>query len=302
MVRFAEARNREEMNELETDPTRSTSPELNRRAFVGLTAAATAGITGAARASAQTQGALGEPHPPLVPENHPAITVERVSLRRPDGTVPSYAAWPVRALANVGSVVVIQHIWGVDESIRDVVRRLAAAGYAAIAPDLYSRFGAPSGDGVTDIDVFRPYAKDLDRKQYDGDIRAAALWLTTKFPQSKVGVMGFCMGGHIALIQALDNADVFAVVAPFYGSLGGIDPLAMQMPVCGSYGARDTSIPQDDVRAFRDALRVANDIRVYNTAGHAFFDDQRASYVPAAAVDAWKRTLDCFKKYLDLKR
>ena len=66
--------------------------------------------------------------------------------------------------------------------------------------------------------------------------------------------MGFCMGGHIALIQALDNADVFACVAPFYGSLGGIDPLAMQMPVCGSYGARDTSIPSDDVRAFRDRV------------------------------------------------
>jgi carboxymethylenebutenolidase len=287
------------MKELETDPTRATSPDLNRRAFVGLSAAMTAGVTTLSRAGAQTQGALGEPHPPLVPENHPAISVERVAIRRPDATVPGYAAWPARALPNVGSVVVIQHIWGVDESIRDVVRRLAAAGYAAIAPDLYSRFGAPSGDGSTDIDTFRPYAKQLDRKQYDGDIRAAALWLTAKFPQTKVAVMGFCMGGHIALIQALDNADVFAVVAPFYGSLPGIDPLAITMPVCGSYGARDTSIPQEDVRAFRDALRVANDIRVYNTAGHAFFDDQRSSYVPAAAVDAWKRTLDCFKKYLE---
>ena len=71
------------------------------------------------------------------------------------------------------------------------------------------------------------------------------------------------------------------------------------MPVCGSYGARDTSTPAEDVRAFRDALRVPNDIRVYNSAGHAFFDDQRASYSPAAAVDAWKRTLDCFKLYLE---
>jgi carboxymethylenebutenolidase len=74
------------------------------------------------------------------------------------------------------------------------------------------------------------------------------------------------------------------------------------MPVCGSYGARDTGIPAEDVRAFRDALRVPNDIRVYNSAGHAFFDDQRASYVPAAAVDAWKRTLDCFKLYLEQQR
>jgi carboxymethylenebutenolidase len=275
--------------------------ELNRRAFVGLAAAMTAGVTTGAGAAAQSQGALGEPHPPLVPEDHPAITVERVSLRRLDATVAAYAAWPARALANVPSVVVIMHVWGVDESIRDVVRRLAAAGYAAIAPDLYSRFGAPSGDGVTDVDVFRPFAKQLERRQYDGDIRAAALWLTTKFPQTKVGILGFCMGGHIVLIQAMDNADIFAAAAPFYGSLGGIDPDAIHIPVCGSYGGRDASIPAEEVRAFRDALRVPNDIRIYNSAGHAFFDDQRASYSAAAAVDAWKRTLDFFKTYLEQK-
>jgi carboxymethylenebutenolidase len=301
MVRLTEARNESAMTELQHDPTQATSPELNRRTFVGLSAAMTAGVATGANAVAQAQGALGEPHPPIVPENHPAISVERVALRRLDGTVPAYAAWPVRALANVPSVVVIMHIWGVDESIRDVVRRLAAAGYAAIAPDLYGRFGAPSGDGVTDVDIFRPYAKQLDRKQYDGDIRAAALWLTTKFPQTKVGILGFCMGGHIVLIQAMDNADVFSVAAPFYGSLGGIDPDNIHMPICGSYGGRDTSIPAEDVRAFRDALLVPNDIRVYNSAGHAFFDDQRASYSPAAAVDAWKRTLDCFKLYLEPK-
>jgi len=106
------------------------------------------------------------------------------------------------------------------------------------------------------------------------------------------------MGGHIVLIQATDNADVFAVAAPFYGALTGIAADGIHMPICGSYGARDTSIPADDVRAFRDALRVPNDIRVYASAGHAFFDDQRASYVAVAATDAWKRTLDFFKRYL----
>jgi len=286
------------MDELEADPTSSTSLSFDRRTFVGITAAMTAGIGGAQAVAAGAQAALGEPHPPLVPEDHPAITVERVSLRRPDATVPAYAAWPVRALANVPCVVVIMHIWGVDVSIRDVVRRFAAAGYAAIAPDLYARFGAPSGDGATDASVFKPFAKQLDRRQYDGDIRAAALWLTTKFPQAKVGITGFCMGGHIVLIQATDNADVFAVAAPFYGALTGIAADGIHMPICGSYGARDTSIPADDVRAFRDALRVPNDIRVYASAGHAFFDDQRASYVAVAATDAWKRTLDFFKRYL----
>jgi len=286
------------MSDLAIDPTQATSVEMNRRVFVGLSTAATAVAGSATRAFAQSQPVLGQTHAPLVPEDDPSITVEHVELRRPDGVVPAYAAAPVAVKPTTPSIVVIMHIWGVDTSIRDVVRRFAKAGFIAIAPDLYSRFGAPSGDGVSDIDVFRPYAKKLDRKQYDGDIRAAALWLTTKYPQTKVGIMGFCMGGHIVLIQAMDNGDVFAAACPFYGSLNDVSADKIHVPICGSYGARDTSIPADDVRAFRTELRVPSDIRVYTTAGHAFFDDQRAAYVPAAAADAWTRTLAFFTEYL----
>ena len=281
----------------EIDPTQATSLELNRRAFVGISAAATAGLGTAGAALAQ-QPATGQPHPPFVPENDPKISVEQVDLKRPDGAVKAYAAYPMHTRPNVPSVVVIMAIWGVDAQLRDIVRRLARAGFAAIAPDLYTRLNPPNGDGSTDIDAFRPLAKQLDRKQYDGDIRAAALWLTTKYPGTKVGIMGFCMGGHIALIQAMDNADVFTVSCPFYGSLNDINPDKIHIPICGSYGARDTGIMAEDVRAFRDELRVPNDIRVYNSAGHAFMDDTRPSYVAAAAVDAWKRTIDFLEKYL----
>jgi carboxymethylenebutenolidase len=190
------------------------------------------------------------------------------------------------------------HIWGVDTSIRDVVRRYAKAGYIAIAPNLYARSNAPRGDGISDIAVFRPFAKDLQNDRADGDIRAAALWIRMAHPSAKVGVTGFCMGGKIALRQAIDNDDVFALNAPFYGDPRGIDPAKVRMPVCGSYGERDTSIPAASVRAFKAALRVPNDIAIYPTAGHAFFDDQRSSFVPAAAADAWRRTLAFAAKYL----
>jgi carboxymethylenebutenolidase len=269
------------------DPTRTTSDDLKRRTFVGLSAAAA--VTGPL---AQMTGRAA------VDENDPAITVQRPNLRRPDAEIPAYAAWPVNARANVPSVVVIMHIWGVDTTIRETVRRLAKAGFPAIAPDLYARFDAPSGDGVTDVSVMRPYAKRLDPTQYNGDIRSAALWLTAKLPASKVGIVGFCMGGHIALVAAIDNSDVFAAVCPFYGPLAGIDPGDVHTPVCGSYGARDKSIPPDEVRAFRDALHVPNDIQIYDNAGHAFADDQRPSYVPAAAGDAWRRTIAFLTKYL----
>jgi carboxymethylenebutenolidase len=282
----------------EIDPTQATSESLKRGVFVGISAAATL----AATAPAGAQKTLGQPHPPLVAENDPAITVEHVKLQLPDAVVPAYAAWPVGAGAKTPSVVVIMHIWGVDTSIRDVVRRYAKAGFAAIAPDLYARYGAPSGDGATDSSVFRPYAKELDRQVYAGDIRAAALWLAAKFPGTKIGLTGFCMGGHVAWNAAIDDAKLFSVVAPFYGAVAGVDPKAIAIPVCGSFGGRDTGIPAADVRAFAAALTVPNDLHVYDEAGHAFFDDQRASYVASAAAAAWKSTLECFNEYLRASR
>src|SRR5215831_9268936 len=114
----------------------AVSAKLNRRAFVGISAGAT--IAASARAVGQEE--LGRPHPPLVSENDPAIATQHVVLQRGDATVPGYAAWPASAGPRTPSVVVIMHLWGVDSQIRDVVRRLAKAGFAAIAPDLYARF------------------------------------------------------------------------------------------------------------------------------------------------------------------
>lgn len=279
------------------DPTQATSARLNRRAFVGITAAA-AGIGATAPARAQSaEAALGQAHPPIVTETDPAIVVERVTLARPDAPVPAYAAWPIHAGPRTPSVTIVMHVWGVDVSIRDVVRRLAKAGFAAIAPDLYARFGAPSGDNVTDIGTFRSFAKQLDRAQYGGDIGAAAAWLKTKFPATQTGIIGFCMGGRIAMLAAIDNGAAFAAVCPFYGPLTGVEPKAITMPWCGSYGARDTGIPAASVTAFAAELSVPHDLRIYDAAGHAFFDDQRSAYVASAAADAWRRTLGFLQKY-----
>jgi carboxymethylenebutenolidase len=264
-----------------TGPTQAASERLNRRFFVGMSAAATLGA------------------PAMVfAESDASISAQWIELARPDGEVRAYAAWAAGAGPKTPSVVVIMHIWGVDSSIREVVERLAQAGFAAIAPDLYARFGALSGDGATDSTIFRPYAKRLDRAQYDGDIRAAADWLAQKFAGTKIAIMGFCMGGHVALLAAIDDADRFAAVCPFYGAVEGIDPAAIRMPLCGSYGARDKSIPSDDVRKFAAALKAPNDVRVYDDAGHAFCDDHRASYVKSACQDAWQRLAAFLTRYL----
>lgn len=238
--------------------------------------------------------------PGLVPiaEDDAAISVTRVEIRRPDTLMPAYAAQPRGARPQTPGVVVVMHVWGVDDPIRDVVRRFARAGFAAIAPDLYARFRAPNGDGETDASKFRAYAEKLQNAQVDGDLRAAALWLKTAHPQGKVGVAGFCMGGVVALRQALDNDDVFGAAAVWYGKVSSIDASRIRMPVVASYGEKDTGIPADTVRAFRKVLRAPNDVAIYPTCGHAFFDHTRPSYVPVAAEDSWRRSIAFLTKYL----
>jgi carboxymethylenebutenolidase len=278
------------------DPTNSTDPSVRRSTFLGAAAAAAAGTATIGPAFAQTM--LAKPHPPLVPEDDPSISVARVSLESAAGAIPAYAAMPRNATATTPAVVVTMHIWGVDTSVRDFIRRLAKAGYAAIGPDLYGRMSAPSGDGATDFSLFRPFAQKLDRPQVASDLRAGAQWLKTRQAQARVAVTGFCMGGTLALRQAIDNPDIFSAAGIWYGNPTGIDPAAVNMPVLGSYGGRDTSIPGDTVRAFRKGLHVPNDIVIYADAGHAFFDDQRSSYVADAAEDSWRRALAFFAKYL----
>jgi carboxymethylenebutenolidase len=285
------------MSAFDVDPTAATSPDFNRRTFVGVTAAASAGLGMAARGLAEPSSPMGRAHPPQVPEDDPAISAEKVEFTVDGTKIPAYSARPRHAGPATPSVVVVMHVWGVDTSIRDVVRRFAKAGIAAIAPDLYARFGSPDGDGSTDSAPFRAVAKQLVRAQYVADIRAAAAWLAAASPSTKTGILGFCMGGHLALLTAIDTRRLFAAVFPFYGAVEGVSPEALEIPVCGSYGARDTSIPAAGVRAFAAALAVPNDIRIYDDAGHAFFDDQRASYVADAAADAWKRALAFLETY-----
>jgi len=270
---------------------------LNRQDLAGFQAAAKAAAISAAPAP---QSGLSVAQP-AVPENDSSITVERTQIRRPDGMLDAYAAFPKAIRGNTPGIVLVMHEWGVDDLIRQTVRRFAKAGYTCIAPNLYARMNAPSGDGAADVEKFKPYITQLQRKQYGGDLRASGLQLLAKAPNCKLGIAGFGLGGHLALIQALDNSDVFDSVAPFYGPIKDIDPTEIHIPVCSSYGEKDASIPAEEVRAWRSALRVPNDVRVYPSSGHAFFDATRNMFVASAADDAWKRVCGFFKEHLGLE-
>ena len=299
------------------DPTRATASAFNRRAFVGLSAGATAYASTLAAALAAGDD-FGKPHPPIVAEDDPAIAVGRPQIHNGARTLDAYYASPKSAGPATPAVVVVQHIWGVDAQIRDVVRRFAKEGYIALAPDLYTGLGAPSGDGLTDYKVFVPSAQKLNDATVDSDLVAAAAFVRNGSggKREKIGVTGFCMGGSIALRQAVDSASTFDAAAVFYGKVrydtagnndGPIAAMALAYadeigtPLLGSWGARDTGILAADVKALEARLtdlKKPHDIKVYDEAGHGFFDDTRASYVPSAAADAWTRTLAWFGTHL----
>lgn len=239
-------------------------------------------------------------HAPRVPENDAAIVVERPQLRRPDGILDAYAAYPKSVRPQTPGIVVVMHAFGVDAHLRDVVRRFAKFGFTAIAPDLYTRMRAPSGDGTNDLAAFEPYSTRLARKECGGDLRAAALNLLAKAPQCKLGIVGFGIGGALAIQQAVDNGDVFDAVASFYGAVSGVNPLDVHVPASGSYAEKDERVSADEVRVWRSALRVGNEFRIYPSAQHGFFDETRTSYAPSVADDSWKRTSLFFKETLGL--
>ena len=294
-----------------TDPTAATARDVSRRGFVRIGAGGAFLIANAAAAAAQTDG-FGKPHPPIVAEDDPAIAVSRPRLVPNAGTpIGAYAAMPRAITARTPGVVVIQHIWGVDATIRDTVRRYAKAGYISVAPQLFDRLNPPDGDGKTEYQPFAPIAGAMASQGFvTTDALAAHDWIRTQAKDASIGITGFCMGGGIALQQIIDSK-AYAAASMFYGNVRPGTPSSepttastfdftsrITTPLLGSFGARDTSIKPVDVEAMFARLTVPHAVRIYDEAGHAFFDDTRESYVPSAAADAWARTLAWFQKYL----
>jgi carboxymethylenebutenolidase len=205
-----------------------------------------------------------------------------------------------RSMDNTGrnAVIVIQEWWGLNDHIRNVTRRFADQGFVALAPDLYN------GVTTTEPDEARKLVMELDMMQAVEEIGQAAEFLLEQdyVIGAKVGVVGFCMGGGLALQTALNKADVIGAAVAFYGRpLEAGDAARMTVPTLGLYGAEDQGIPVEAVRAMEQgfvAADIPHEIRIYPGAGHAFFNDERASYKSAAARDAWDRTNLWFRTFL----
>lgn len=226
-----------------------------------------------------------------------------------DGTIPAYRAMP-KSGKSLPVVLVVQEIFGVHEHIKDVCRRFAKLGYAAIAPELYARQGDVSK--LTSFDEIRAIVAKVPDRQVMSDLDSAVAYVekTGRVDTSRLGITGFCWGGRIVWLYAAHQPKLKAGVA-WYGRLVGAESeltpkhpvdvaASLKAPVLGLYGGQDTGIPQDTVEKMRAALKAAkssSEIVVYPDAPHAFHADYRPSYREEPAKDGWQRLLAWFKKY-----
>jgi carboxymethylenebutenolidase len=196
------------------------------------------------------------------------------------------------------AVIVIHEIWGVVDYIKDVARRLAIEGYVALAVDLFG------GKTVSKLEDGRRFREELSEERILGDLRGGFGYLRSLeyVLPNRIGSIGFCMGGGLSLLLACHIRDLAAAVV-FYGrNPSPIDLVRnMQCPILGNYAGADMAITESDIDLLKQTLTKYGkvfDIKVYPGAPHAFFNDTRESYRPEAAQDAWKRTLEFFKRYL----
>ncbi len=227
-----------------------------------------------------------------------AIVTEEVSFPANGSEAPGYLARPDDGSPHAG-VVVIQEVWGLDEHIKDVVRRFANEGFVAVAPDLYR------GKVAIDFEEARKIRMALEFDQAMRDLQGALDHLKGRadVAPKRMGAIGFCMGGSLTQRIALASSDLGAAAA-FYGGRGAPEPEELANVRCellAVYGEEDQGIPLERIDAIRAALEGAakpHEVVVYPGAPHAFFNDTRSSYREEAAKDAWDRTLALFRRVL----
>ena len=202
-----------------------------------------------------------------------------------------YLATPAGGGSGPG-LVLIQEWWGLVDHIVDLANRFSAEGFAVIAPDLYNGVKAKSPDEAGKL------LMALDIAEAGKDIAGAARHLKSLDVVSpkKVGALGFCMGGQLALFSAIEYPDEIAAAVDFYGIHRRVQltPQNLKVPVLMHFGKHDKSIPEADARGLAERLRASGApvVAYFYDAGHAFFNDSRPEvYAPADARLAWERTL-----------
>lgn len=270
---------------------------LSRRDFLDRAAKyAVGGLTASAiLASLSPDYALAQ----QVAPNDTDIVAEYIVYPSPNGhdEVRGYLARPVQAQEAVPGIVVVHENRGLNPYIEDVARRLAKAGYVALAPDGLSSVGGYPGDE----DKGRALQQQVDPTKLMNDFFAALEYLSaSERTTDKVGIVGFCYGGGVANAAAVAYPELAAAV-PFYGRQPKPEDAArVQAPLLLHFAETDPNV-NATWPAYEAALKSAGktyEAHVYPGTNHGFHNDTTPRYDEAAARLAWDRTLAWFERFL----
>jgi carboxymethylenebutenolidase len=223
---------------------------------------------------------------------------ETVSYKSGDETVNGYLATPEGG-GKHPAIIVIHEWWGLNDWVKQQTQKFAGQGYVALAVDLYR------GKAATTPDEAHILMRGLPDDRGLRDLEAAYSYLASRpdVDASRIGSIGWCMGGGWSLKLAVDQPKLAACVVN-YGILP-TDPATIakiKAPVMGNFGADDQGIPPASVNAFESSMKAdgkTEDIKIYQGAGHAFQNpDNKTGYRPEATADADKRINGFFEKYL----
>jgi len=237
-----------------------------------------------------------------VDPNDPALTSLDVKFAAPDGAaISGYLSRP-KGESRRPAVVVIHEWRGINDHVRDVARRLATAGYVALAPDLLSRQGGtssfPSPDAATETLL------KVDEQVITTDLTATVTYLKGQnfVRANKIGVIGFCWGGGKALLFTTRSKDIAASVIYYGENPRNLEDVKnIRASVLGQYGGADERITSGVPKLEETMKKYGKsfEYKIYAGAPHAFNNDTSAqSYREEAAKEAWAKTLDFFKKHL----
>ena len=243
-----------------------------------------------------------------------ALTAKTISITGFGGDeIEAYLAVPDDGPGPRGSVVVIHHMPGYDSPTKEIVRKFAANGYAALMPNLYYR-DAP-GASPDDAAATARAKGGVPDERLVGDVGGAADYLRgLDGSNGKVGVIGYCSGGRqsflaacsLQLDAAVDCYGAFIVNPPPDGMPLKATPIAglakdLSCPLLGLFGADDKYPAPDETAALSKILDEAgktHEFHTYEGAGHAFFSVNRPAYRPEAANDGWQKIWDFYGRHL----
>jgi carboxymethylenebutenolidase len=197
-------------------------------------------------------------------------------------------------------IIVIQEYWGLVDHVKEVCDRFAREGFAALAPDFYQGKKTSSPDEAGKL--FMALNIDQAEKIFRGAIEA--LLSSPECTSKTVGTVGFCMGGQLSMYAAGMNPDKVSACVNFYGIHPNVNPPfeKMRAPLQGHFAENDRSVSPKTVEALRkklDSLGKKHELYIYPGTEHAFFNDTRKEvHHPAAAKQAWQRTIDFFKQHV----